>query len=161
MKAASSAELKAALKGRTPAQLTEICLRLARFKKENKELLTYLLFEADDLEAYLRTVREEIAEGFIGLNRTTPYFTKKGLRKILRVTNKYIRYTGSKTAEAELLIFFCQQIRTQGIPLRRSTVLQNLYDGQLKKARAAVAALHEDLQYEYMSALELLEERSE
>ena len=48
MKAASISEIKTELKGLPPAQLTELCLRLARFKKENKELLTYLLFEAND-----------------------------------------------------------------------------------------------------------------
>jgi len=44
MKAASSKEIKSALIEQSPTQLTELCLRLARFKKENKELLTYLLF---------------------------------------------------------------------------------------------------------------------
>ena len=29
-------------------QLAELMLRLARYKKENKELLTYLLFESHD-----------------------------------------------------------------------------------------------------------------
>ena len=48
MKASTVSELKEELKHLPPAQLLELCLRLARFKKENKELLTYLLFEAHD-----------------------------------------------------------------------------------------------------------------
>lgn len=51
MKTATIAELKSEL-GNVPApQLAELCIRLAKFKKENKELLTYLLFEAYDEEA--------------------------------------------------------------------------------------------------------------
>ena len=49
MKAATVHELKEELKHRSAAQLVELCNRLVRFKKENKELLTYLLFEAHDL----------------------------------------------------------------------------------------------------------------
>ena len=45
MKAATINELKQELQNIPPAKVTELCLRLARFKKENKELLTYLLFE--------------------------------------------------------------------------------------------------------------------
>ena len=44
MKAATIIELKQELNNTSPAIVSELCLRLARFKKENKELLTYLLF---------------------------------------------------------------------------------------------------------------------
>ena len=53
MKTASISELKQELQYRSEKEIMELCLRLARFKKENKELLTYLLFEAQDEEAYL------------------------------------------------------------------------------------------------------------
>ena len=58
MKAASVNEIKQQLKEVNPVELIELCLRLARFKKENKELLTYLLFEADDLQAYIANVKK-------------------------------------------------------------------------------------------------------
>ncbi|MCB0546499.1 MAG: hypothetical protein KDD19_02870 [Phaeodactylibacter sp.] len=45
MKAATIRELKQAMDNLSAGELVELCLRLARFKKENKELLTYLLFE--------------------------------------------------------------------------------------------------------------------
>ena len=60
MKAASVSEIKQALKEQKTSQLIELCLRLARFKKENKELLTYLLFEADDLNQYVKNVKDEM-----------------------------------------------------------------------------------------------------
>src|ERR1700742_4014043 len=45
------------------AQVAELCLRVARFKKENKELLAYLLFEAANETAFIEKVKAEV--GFI------------------------------------------------------------------------------------------------
>ena len=64
MKAATINELKQELLTTTPARLTELCIRLARFKKENKELLTYLLFEAHDTTAYINGVKAEMDSQF-------------------------------------------------------------------------------------------------
>jgi hypothetical protein len=60
MKAASINEIKQELQSLPPSRLNELCLRLARFKKDNKELLTYLLFEAADETAYIESVKKEI-----------------------------------------------------------------------------------------------------
>ena len=57
MKAASIREIKQVLENSTKTELSEVCLRLAKYKKENKELLTYLLFEADDEQNYLQNVK--------------------------------------------------------------------------------------------------------
>jgi hypothetical protein len=157
MKAASSNEIKQELKGLSNAKLLELCLRLARFKKENKELLTYLLFEADDLETYLKNVKDEVDEQFLEVNTTSIYFAKKTLRKILRIVNKHIRYTGSKQAEAELLIYFCKKLKALKIPFRKSNVLDKLFDAQVKKIKAAINSMHEDLQYDYIRHLEELQ----
>jgi hypothetical protein len=157
MKAASSNEIKQELKELSNAKLLELCLRLARFKKENKELLTYLLFEADDLETYLKNVKEEVDEQFLEVNTTSMYFAKKTLRKILRIVNKHIRYTGSKQAEAELLIYFCKKLKALKIPFRKSNVLDKLFDAQVKKIKAAINSMHEDLQYDYIRHLEELQ----
>jgi hypothetical protein len=157
MKAATSNEIKQELKGLSGAKLVELCLRLARFKKENKELLTFLLFEADDLETYLQNVKEEVNEQFREVNTTSMYFAKKTIRKILRTVNKHIRYTGSKQAEAELLIHFCKRLKELKIPFRKSNVIDKLLDAQVKKIKAAIDTMHEDLQYEYIRALEDLQ----
>jgi hypothetical protein len=157
MKAASVSELKTELKGKSAAQLTELCLRLARFKKENKELLTYLLFEADDEAAYRRSIKTEIEEGIAGINKSNLYLAKKMLRKVLRTTNKFIKYSGDKTTEAEILIHFCAELKASGIALKKSPALINLYEGQIKKIKASVASLHEDLQYEYKEQVAALQ----
>lgn len=159
MKAASINQIKTELKGKSAAQLAELCLRLARFKKENKELLTYLLFEADDEESYRRSVEAEIETGVQAVNTSNLYIAKKMLRKVLRTTNKFIKYSGDKATEAELLLFFCRQIKEKDIAIHKSPALANLYTGLIKKIKAAVDSLHEDLQYEYKSQIAALEDR--
>jgi hypothetical protein len=135
MKAATIHEIKQELVNQSPSMLTELCLRLAKFKKDNKELLTYLLFEASDESAYIGNIKKEIDLGFEELPKPNLYLTKKSLRKILRTTAKQIRYTGSAQAEVELLTYFCSKIRKAGIPIHNSTVLNNLYrDGFLSSA---------------------------
>jgi hypothetical protein len=153
MKSATIQEIKQELNNLSPSRLSELCLRLAKFKKDNKELLTYLLFESTDEAAYIDIVKKEIDDGFEELPRPTLYLTKKSLRKILRTTAKQIRYTGSIQAEVELLTYFCQKVRASGIPIHNSPVLVNLYEQQLKKVRSAIATMHEDLQYDYLKGL--------
>ncbi len=157
MKAATINELKQELQAVPPAKLLDLCLRLARFKKDNKELLTFLLFESHDEEAYIGSVKALIDEGFDELPQSN-YLLKKSLRKILRITNKYIRYSGSKQVEVVLLMYFCRQMNDSAIPFQKNTLLLNLYLGQLKKIKGALEKLHEDLQFDYREELKNLEE---
>lgn len=157
MKAATIQELKEELRAAKPAALIELCLRLGRFKKENKELLTYLLFEAHDEPGYIQSIKVEIDELFAEINLSHLYFAKKTLRKIVRVINKYCRYSGIKTTEVELRLYFCTKLKTSGIPIRQNAVISNLYDGQLKKISTLLDSVHEDLQYDYRKELDELE----
>lgn len=156
MKPASVNEIKQKLRETDKKDLIEICQRLARFKKENKELLTYLLFEEDNLPNYLINVKEEIDEGFLEVNRSSVYFAKKTIRKILRVANKHVRYTGSKIAEVEILLHYLTNFRGLNIAWQKSPALTNLYRSQLKKIESAIAGMHEDLQYDYRRELDRL-----
>lgn len=156
MKAASIHELKSELINTPANELIELCVRLAKFKKENKELLTYLLFEAFDEQAYIENVKSEMLIHFGEINTSSLYFVKKSLRKILRLLNKYIRYTGSAETEIKLLLFFCTTLRESGIAFEKNTVISNMFHNQLKKTAKAIAGLHEDLQYEYLKEIALL-----
>lgn len=158
MKAATIHEIKEELSTVKPAALADLCLRLAKFKKENKELLTYLLFEAHHEQGYVQSVKTEIDEQFAEINVSHLYFAKKSLRKIVRIINKYSRYSNVKTTEVELRLYFCTKLKTSGIPIRQNAVISNLYDSQLKKINTLLAALHEDLQYDYRKELDLLAE---
>ena len=154
MKAASVHEIKQALLSNSSKELAELCLRLAKFKKENKELLTYLLFEAHNDEAYIAEVNQQISEEFDEIDPgQNLYFVKKTLRKILRIASKHIRYTGSKQAEVAILLHYSLTLKKSGIPFMKSTALANLYKQQIKKIHAAISTLHEDLQYDYLQMM--------
>ena len=141
----------------TQDQLAAICIRLARFKKENKELLTYLLFESFDESAYLEGVMKSVEEEFAGINRSNLYFAKKSLRRILRTISRYIRYTSNPEAEIKLLLHFCRTLKASGIDVEGSPVLVNIISAQIKKTAKSIATLHEDLQYEYLKELKQLD----
>ena len=149
MKAASVKELKLALSERSHKELLEICLRLSKFKKENKELLTYLLFEASDEEAYIASVKRAIDQQFEQINTKSYYFIKKSVRKILRAVKKYIRYSRKKETEVELLLHFCHQLQAMHPPFNRNKVLKSLYQRHIDMIKKKIESLHEDLQYDY------------
>lgn len=148
MKAASINDIKKELSNHEYKDLIEYCLRLAKYKKENKELLAFLLFQTEDLSKYIEYVKIETEEQFSQINKSNIYFIKKSVRKILRNINKQIRFSMSKEVEAELLIHFCNCIISYSIPIKKSRQLFNLYDSQLKKTAKALSFLHPDLQYD-------------
>jgi len=154
MKAASAQEIKTQLKELNKQELMALCLRLARFKKENKELLDYLLFQSHDLEGYIVLVKNEIDEGFSQVNTSSVFLAKKTLRKILRISKKYIRYTGSEIAEAEILMHYLSHFKELKLPWQRTKLLNNMYEAQLKKISGAIKSMHEDLQYDYQKQLQ-------
>ena len=155
MKACSLKELRTELDHCPPEQLKLLCIRLAKYKKENKELLTYFLFEAEDEAAYITSVKKEMDEAFAGMNKRSTYLIKKSLRKILRDTTRHIKYSTLKTTELDLLIYFCRKIRTDKIPLR-SPALRNLYARQVYKIDQLLNKLHEDIQLDYQDQVDFL-----
>ncbi|MDE3213647.1 MAG: hypothetical protein KGM98_10465 [Bacteroidota bacterium] len=148
MKSSSLSEIKAELTQIDKSTLVAICVRLAKFRKENKELVSYLLFEAQDPEKFLEEVKQEIWGMFQEINMSSVYFIKKSIRKILRTANRYVRFAAEKTFEAEILIYFCNCILEFKIPLQKSNTLNNLYLSQRKKIGQALETLHPDLQYD-------------
>lgn len=156
MKTATITEIKKELSQVPAKDLVEMCLRMAKFKKENKELLTFLLFEADNLQQYIDSVKTFLDEEFLGLKYHNLYLSKKVLRRILRITNKHIKYTGSKPAEIELLLYFCKKSVETGVPVQRSVQLGNMYATLMKKIRVAIELQHEDLQYDYQRSFDAL-----
>lgn len=154
MKAATVNEIKKELKTLDPETLQDLCMRLAKYKKENKELLTYLLYEAGNEQSYIAAVKEDMDALFHELpSRNNLYYVKKSLRKILRFANRQIKYSGSKQTELELRIYFCAKVREAKIMLSNGTVLFNLYQQQLKKIHTIVIKLPEDLQLDYRNDL--------
>ena len=150
---ASLSEIKKELEKRNRTELLADCLRLVKFKKENKELLSFVLFDSHDLPSFIEKVKSEVDELFEGMNMSNVYFIKKTTRKILRNLTKYIRFTQSKEIEAELLIYFCNCFHRYKIPVNRSKQLLNIYNSQLKKLESSLETIHPDLQYDLRKTL--------
>ena len=156
MKPATLSELKKELIHLPASEIIEICLRLGRFKAENKELLTYILFEAADENRFIQSAIAEMDENFKEINRQNLYLAKNTIRKILKNIKKNIRYSGKKETETELLLNFCEKLKDSGIPFESNKVILNMYNKQVETIRKTIAALHEDLQYDYQERVEML-----
>lgn len=154
MKTATVTELKRELKYKSSDELLNLCLTLSKFKKENKELLTYLLFEASDEDTFISNVQNEVSLLFSQINTSSYFYIKKSVRKILRIIKKYIRYSKKKETEVELLLHFCKQLKNLNPPIERNTSLLNIYDRQILIIKKVIGNLHEDLQYDYTLELE-------
>ncbi|WP_166965306.1 hypothetical protein [Yeosuana marina] len=156
MKAVSVITIKKELQHRSSEELTQLCLRLSKFKKENKELLTYLLFESDNETGYIETVKAYVDEQFELINTNSYFYIKKSVRKILKNIKKYVRYSLKKETEVELLLYFCQKLKNFSPSIRHNVTLTNIYQRQLLAIKKIVSTLHEDLQYDYNVLLEEL-----
>ncbi|MEZ4796321.1 MAG: hypothetical protein R2785_04030 [Flavobacteriaceae bacterium] len=156
MKPATITELKKELQYISQEQLVDYCLAMARFKIESKELLTYLVFESENEVSYVESVKEYISNSFSEINALNYHYIKKSVRRILRQTKRYIRYSKKKETEAELLIYFCKVLNDMKPDYKRNTVLTNTYNKQLELAQKTIAKLHEDLQYDYNLMIEEL-----
>ncbi|NND08731.1 MAG: hypothetical protein HKN87_20345 [Saprospiraceae bacterium] len=153
MEVATVHQIKKELETLDHKNLLAICLRLAKFKKENKELLTYMLFEADDQEAFCQQVKAELTSQVTAANRANVYWTKKSIRKTIKYLDKIVRISASKETEIELRTHFVRAMKEQHIPMHRSRVMANMFDRQVKKIESALEKIHEDLQYDYREEL--------
>lgn len=149
--------IKKELKHLHKEDLLELCLRLGKFKKENKALLTYLLFEADDEDGYIASVKSTLDELFEAINTDSYFYMKKTIRKILRHIRTYSRYSLKKSTEVELLLYFCERLNELRPSIHRNRTLGNLYERQILSIKKKISVLHEDLQYDYHMQLEELE----
>jgi hypothetical protein len=158
MKTASVREIKQELSNCTPEELVEMILKLSKHKKENKELLTYLIYESSDEEQYIKDICEDVTSQFQTINTSSYYLMKKSVRKVLRFCKKQIRFSKLKETEAEVLLHFCFELRQLKPSYRNNVVLTNLHNKQVELIEKAVDGMHEDLQYDYRLELEQLKD---
>jgi hypothetical protein len=147
-------QLKKELQERPPAEVLEVAVKLARFKKENKEYLQYLLFGSEDEKQYIHESQKKLDAVFLGINRSTAYTTKKGLQKVVRHLNKFIKNSKSKETELELRVYFCKLMNSAKIDLHSSKVIFNLYQREIDKIKIVYNKLHEDLRMDYEKDIE-------
>ncbi|MBK0379443.1 hypothetical protein [Mucilaginibacter segetis] len=148
-------QIKKELQHLPQEQLADLCLRLVRHKKENKELLAYLLFEAHHQDDFIENIKSEAGFMFSQLPSQN-YYTAKALRKILKMLNKYIKFMANKPAEIELLLNFCQNYMQYVIKQTGHKPIRLIFTRQLDKIRVSIEKLHEDLQFDYGQNYNLL-----
>ena len=157
MKTATVTQIKKELKHLSQEEMIELVLRLSKFKKENKELLTYLLFEESSEASYIDAVKQEVDDTFETINTSSYFFIKKSVRKILRLIKKYIRYSKNKETEVELMLYFCSKLKDLNPPMERDIALYGIYLRQLEASRKSISKLHEDLQFDFERELEKID----
>lgn len=141
-------DIKKELQHLSGLQIADLCLRLARHKKENKELLAYLLFESNNQAEFVEKVKAEAGFMFSQLP-VRSYEAAKYLRKILRLISKYAKFMASKECEIELLLNFCYNyiqyadLKTSYKPLRLILIRQ------IEKIKTSIGKLHEDVQLDF------------
>lgn len=155
MKPEKLSDLKKELLGLSVHDLTDICLRLAKYKKENKELLTYLLFDSSNPMQYAEEVKLFLLEDFKTMQKHY-YYSTKSMRKIIRLINRYAKYTGSKEVETELALWFCSNFLKFADLKTSHKPMQGLLTRQFDKIIKLIPKLHEDLQFDYRKEFELI-----
>ncbi len=156
MKTTSISGIKKELQSIVVEDVVDICLRLIKFKRDNKELVHYLLFESGNEIGYIKQAKQDIDEAFAQTNNSSFYLAKKSIRRALRITDKYIKLSGKPETELELLLFFCTCMQNTAINWKQSKVLLNIYQRVLARIEKSYTLLHEDLQFEYRQSLDSL-----
>ncbi len=144
------AELKKELNFLSAPELKEICLRLAKYKTENKELLQYLLFFSDNKEEYVDHVKAIIVNEFDDLHPSI-YSATKQIRKLLRTCNKHIKFLATKHLEVEIVIAFCKEFIKHPIVNANQRATFMVLVSQLKRLIRLIPKLENDLKFDYQT----------
>jgi hypothetical protein len=153
----SLASLKKELSSLERSELINICTRLARHKKENKELLAYLLLDADDPLHYAEKTKPLLDEPFDVPYHSAWAFAKR-LRKTLRLIAKYQRFTGSVRGEVELLIYFLQKFQGNLLHELKYQAIQKIVFRCMQKLEVLIHKVDEDYRSDYTEPLQCLKE---
>ncbi|MEO7176226.1 MAG: hypothetical protein ABIV51_10020 [Saprospiraceae bacterium] len=154
MPTAGLSDIKKKINTFSSKELVELLLKISKYKKENKEFLSYLLFDADNQDLFIEQLKSEIDTFYEELTPRTEYNTKKSLRKMIRLMNKYLKFASNKATETEIRLHFCFQWKVAKLSIRSSSSLGKIFIGQVEKVRKLIPSLHEDLQYDYGRELE-------
>lgn len=154
MKIPSLAALKKELTYLNEQELSSLIVELSKFTRDNKAFLYFKLNEKDQPNLFVDSVKEELAELFQTANTTSFYLTKKSAQGIRRKLNKALKFSTNKTDQIELILFFCDKMKTYGYLKFNHPVISKLFQMQIQKAEKLILKLEDDLQYDYIQLLE-------
>lgn len=137
-------------------ELVGIISSLIRFRKENKELITYLLFDSKDEAGFIKSIKAETEFAMEPVTRynVRPYL--KLIRKTLKNIRKAIKISGKNETAVQLLMHFCTVIKQKNLPVTRFKGLNLVWDRCIHDITKNILTLHEDLRYDYTQELNAL-----
>lgn len=150
----SLAAIKKELSYLDEKELISLILNLSKFTRDNKAFLYFKLNERDQPSLFVDTVKEELDKLFQTANTTSFYLTKKSAQTIRRKLNKALKFSANKTDQIELILFFCEKLKTYGYLKFNHPVISNLFQMQIQKAEKLILKLEDDLRYDYTLLLE-------
>lgn len=157
MKSYSLNDIKKEITHLQQKDLIQLCVNVAKFKKENKDYISFILFESHNKRAYLEDVKNDIKSQIISFEGN--YF-KYDFKKKLRVLKSFLvrnnKYLNDKALSVEMYIFLCNELRQDGYPYMKHGEFDTFYGQQIKKISNFIATLHEDLRYDFGQQLEEL-----
>ena len=159
MKAESIIKIRKTLESSDRITLQKLCLCLAKFKIENKELLTYLLYESSEEEEYVKKIKCLINKMFCEINTDSYFYIKKSVRKIRKKIGRFSKYSNQPETEIELLIYFCNKMINIKPSIFNNKTLTNILIRTIDSSKKKNFKLHEDLQYEYNIKIQKLKDK--
>jgi hypothetical protein len=141
-------DLKKELADLSKPELIKLCLRVAKLKRENKELLSYLIFDSEDPLFYAQKLKPEIKEVFEQPFQHAYYLTKS-IRKVMRIITKYYRFTSNKQGETELLIYLVEEFYQSWRYEYRYQALGKVIFRCLEKAQSNLKKIDEDFRADF------------
>ncbi|OOG73825.1 hypothetical protein [Algoriphagus sp. A40] len=156
MEIPSLAELKKDLGYLSEKELIGLIIDLSKFSRDNKAFLYFKLNEKDRPFLFVDSVKAELDEAFQTANTRNYHLAKKASQTIRRKLNKSLKLSKNKADQAELILYFCEQMKEYGYVNHRHPVIENLFQVQLGKAQKLIATLHEDLQSDFSFRIEEL-----
>lgn len=157
MQIPSLSEIKKELSYLSEKEVNELLLDLVKFNRENKAYLYFKLYGRDNPALFVQMVQEELEGEFAKANRTNSFYAKKSSQSIRRKLNKSLKLSKIKTDQIDLILFFCEKLKEYGYLKFQNSIVDNLYQVQLGKAKKLISGLHEDLKWDYEMKMEEFE----
>jgi hypothetical protein len=157
MEIPSLAQLKKDLSYLSEKELIALIADLAKFSRENKSFLYFKLNERDQPNLFVDSVKEELDEAFQTANTRHYHVAKKAAQSIRRKLNKSLKLSKDKADQADLILYFCEQMKKYEYWRHHHPVIDNLFRVQIGKAQKLISTLHEDLQSDFAYRIEDLE----
>jgi hypothetical protein len=149
MNVLSISEVKKNLKHLTDDELCVIMIKLAKFKKVNKEYLSFLLLNESNESLYVEEVKEHLTELLENVNQNSIQYAKKTLRKVLRVLRQCSDFSEKDVTQLDLSVFFCNELNKLQKSIRNHSIVQGMYNREITKIDKIMKGMHEDLVADY------------